>query len=109
MKPLADAVNGAEKLVFYAHCFSCAETGPADIPLDALDPQKPLVTGVADKPGKPDSKAVMVQLPSGRPVPFGPAALERNLPDVQDGVERRGWHSYAYHKFVVCDFNHPDP
>ena len=94
MKPLADAVNGAEKLVFYAHCFSCAETGPADIPLDALDPQKPLVTGVADKPGKPDSKAVM-QLPSGRPVPFGPAALERNLPDVQDGVERRGWHSYA--------------
>ena len=95
MKPLADAVNGAEKLVFYAHCFSCAETGPADIPLDALDPQKPLVTGVADKPGKPDSKAVMVQLPSGRPVPFGPAALERNLPDVQDGVERRGWHSYA--------------
>ena len=59
--------------------------------------------------GQAGLKAVMVQLPSGRPVPFGPAALERNLTDVQDGVERRGWHSYAYHKFVVCDFNHPDP
>ena len=108
MKPLADAVNGAEKLVFYAHCFSCAETGPADIPLDALDPQKPLVTGVADKPGKPD------QRPSWRNCP----AEDRYHSDLQrsSGIcltfktewkGRGGIHTH--HKFVVCDFNHPDP
>ena len=45
---------GRRSWCFTPIAFRGAETGPADIPLDALDPQKPLVTGVADKPGKPD-------------------------------------------------------
>ena len=109
MKPIADAVNGAEKSVFYAIAFRGAETGPADIALDALDPQKLLVMGVADKPGKPDSKTVMVQLPGRGPVPFGPAALEKNLPEPFKSEWKGGSGIHMHHKFVVCDFNHVDP
>src|SRR5262249_58334587 len=67
--------------VFYAIAFRSAQTGPADKALDALDPKRLLVMGVANMAGKPKSNTPMVQLPRRGPVPFGPAALTKDLPE----------------------------
>jgi phosphatidylserine/phosphatidylglycerophosphate/cardiolipin synthase-like enzyme len=109
MKPLADAINGAKKSVFYAIAFRGAETGLADDALDNLDPKKLLVMGVANMPGKPKSKTLMVQLPGRGAVPFGPAALTKNLPEPFKSEWTGGGGIHMHHKFVVCDFNGKNP
>lgn len=48
MDPLAEAIEGAKKSVFYAIAFRGAQTGPADAALDVLDLKKMLVMGVAN-------------------------------------------------------------
>jgi PLD-like domain len=109
MKPLADAINGAKKSVFYAIAFRGAESGLADKALDDLDPEKLLVMGVANMPGKPKSNTLMVQLPGRGPVPFGPASLTKNLPEPFKSEWTGGGGIHMHHKFVVCDFNGDKP
>jgi hypothetical protein len=109
MQPLADAINGAKKSVFYAIAFRSAQSGPADKALDALDPDKLLVMGVANMAGKPKSNTLMVQLPGRGPVPFGPAALTKNLPEPFKSEWTGGGGIHMHHKFVVCDFNGEKP
>jgi hypothetical protein len=109
MKPLADAINGAKKSVFYAIAFRSAESGLADQALDNLDPDKLLVMGVANMAGKPKSKTLNVQLPGRGPVPFGPAALTKNLPEPFKSEWAGGGGIHMHHKFVVCDFNGDKP
>ena len=109
MQPLADAINGAKKSVFYAIAFRSAQSGPADKALDALDPEKLLVMGVANMAGKPKSNTLMVQLPGRGPVPFGPAALTKNLPEPFKSEWTGGGGIHMHHKFVLCDFNGDKP
>ena len=109
MKPLADAVKDAKRSVFYAIAFRGAQTGPADAAIDEIDVDKLLVMGVADKPGKPKAQTVMVQLPGRGPVPIGPAALEKDLPEPFKSEWKGGGGIRMHHKFVVCDFNGDDP
>jgi len=98
---------GRRSWCFTPIAFRARKPGPP-ISRSTLDPQKPLVTGLADKPGKPD------QRPSWRNCP----AEDRYHSDLQrsSGIcltfktewkGRGGIHTH--HKFVVCDFNHPDP
>jgi len=109
MQPLADAIKGAQKSVFYAIAFRGAQSGPADKALDDLDPDKLLVMGVANMPGKPKSQSLMVQLPGRGAVPFGPAALTKNLPEPFKSEWTGGGGIHMHHKFVVCDFNGKKP
>lgn len=109
MQPLADAINGANKSVFYAIAFRGTQGGPAAKALDALDPDKLLVMGVANMAGKPKSKTLKVQLPGRGPVPFGPAALTKNLPEPFKSEWSGGGGIHMHHKFVVCDFNSDKP
>jgi phosphatidylserine/phosphatidylglycerophosphate/cardiolipin synthase-like enzyme len=109
MTPLADAIEGADKSVFYAIAFRGAQTGPADQALDALDPKKLLVMGVANMPGKPKSNTLMVQLPGRGPVPFGPATLTKDLPEPFKKEWTGGGGIHMHHKFVICDFNGSKP
>src|SRR5215510_673404 len=105
MNPVAEAIEGAKKSVFYAIAFRGAQTGPADTALDALDPEKMLVMGVANMAGKPKSQTLMVQLPGRGPIPFGPAALTKNLPEPFKAEWTGGGGIHMHHKFVICDFN----
>ena len=109
MTPLADAIEGADKSVFYAIAFRGAQTGPADKALDALDLKKLLVMGVANMPGKPKSNTLMVQLPGRGPVPFGPATLTKDLPEPFKKEWTGGGGIHMHHKFVICDFNGSKP
>lgn len=109
MQPVAYAITAAKKSVFYAIAFRSAETGPADAALDALDPDRLLVMGVANMAGKPKSKTLKVQLPGRGPVPFGPAALTKNLPEPFKSEWAGGGGIHMHHKFVVCDFNGDKP
>lgn len=109
MTPLANAINGAKKSVFYAIAFRGAQSGPADKALDALDPEKLLVMGVANMAGKPKSQTLMVQLPGRGPIPFGPAALTKNLPEPFKSEWTGGGGIHMHHKFVICDFNGDKP
>jgi phosphatidylserine/phosphatidylglycerophosphate/cardiolipin synthase-like enzyme len=67
------------------------------------------VTGVANMPGKPKSNTLMVQLPGRGPVPFGPAALTKDLPEPFKAEWTGGGGIHMHHKFVVCDFNGEKP
>jgi PLD-like domain len=109
MNPVAEAIEGAKKSVFYAIAFRGAQTGPADKALDALDPKKMLVIGVANMAGKPKSQTLMVQLPGRGPIPFGPAALTKNLPEPFKAEWTGGGGIHMHHKFVICDFNGDNP
>ena len=109
MKPLADAIDDAKKSVFYAVAFCSAQSGPADKALDALDPKKLLVMGVANMAGKPKSTTLLVQLPGRGPIPFGPAALTKNMPEPFKSEWTGGGGIHMHHKFVICDFNGDKP
>ena len=109
MNPVAEAIEGASKSVFYAIAFRGAQTGPADKALDALDPKKMLVMGVANTAGKPKSQTLMVQLPGRGPIPFGPAALTKNLPEPFKAEWTGGGGIHMHHKFVICDFSVDNP
>lgn len=109
LEPVADAIDDAKKSVFYAIAFRGSMGGPVDDALDKLDPKKFLVMGVASMPGKPKAKTVMVQLPGRGPVPIGPAALEKDLPEPFKAEWKGGGGIHMHHKFVVCDFNGEHP
>jgi phosphatidylserine/phosphatidylglycerophosphate/cardiolipin synthase-like enzyme len=109
MDPVAEAVEGAKKSVFYAIAFRGAQSGPADKALDALDPKKILVMGVANMAGKPKSQTLLVQLPGRGPIPFGPAALTKNMPEPFKAEWTGGGGIHMHHKFVICDFNGDNP
>jgi PLD-like domain len=109
MQPVADAIEGAKKSVFYAIAFRSAQSGPADKALDALDPKKMLVMGVANMAGKPKSQTLLVQLPGRGPIPLGPAALTKNLPEPFKSEWSGGGGIHMHHKFVICDFNGDSP
>src|SRR5262245_20247549 len=109
MDPLAEAIVGAKKSVFYAIAFRGAQTGPADAALDALDLKKMLEMGVANMAGKPKSQTLMVQLPGRGPIPLGPAALTKNLPEPFKSEWTGGGGIHMHHKFVICDFNGDNP
>jgi PLD-like domain len=107
MEPIAAAVKKANT-VFYAIAFRGAETGPADVALDQLDPQKKMVMGVADKPGGSSTKTTVTML--GRAgVPLGPAALKSRLPEPFKSEWPGGSGVHMHHKFVICDFNGNEP
>ncbi|MEA2829773.1 MAG: hypothetical protein QOF22_521 [Bradyrhizobium sp.] len=123
MGPLADAIKAAKSSVLYAIAFRGAETGPAAIALDELPIDKIHVMGVADKPGdgKPrkgkkgndlpplESKTTMVQLPGRGKIPLSPAALKDKLPEPFHAEWPGGSGVRMHHKFVICDFNGPNP
>src|SRR5262245_44025022 len=51
----------------------------------------------------------MVQLPGRGPIPFGPAALTKNLPEPFKAEWTGGGGIHMHHKFVICDFNGGNP
>ena len=110
MRPVADAVDGAKRSVFYAIAFRGAQTGPADLALNQIDAQKLLVMGVADKPGtKKGKNDTVVQLPGRGRQALKPSALKANLPEPFKTEWTGGSGVRMHHKFVICDFNGDDP
>ena len=107
MTPVADAVNGAAKSVFYAIAFRGQQTGPADLALNKIDAKKLLVMGVADKPGK--KEGTVVQLPGRGRQALAPAALAAHLPEPFKSEWAGGNGVRMHHKFVICDFNGASP
>jgi phosphatidylserine/phosphatidylglycerophosphate/cardiolipin synthase-like enzyme len=106
---LADSIKGAKKSVFYAIAFYGSMKGLVGSALRDLKPDDLLVMGVANMPGKPKSKTVMVQQAGRGPVPIGPAALEKDLPQPFLKEWKGGGGIRMHHKFVVCDFNGDHP
>lgn len=111
MNRVANAIKDAKQSVFYAIAFRGAQTGPADLALDTIDPRKLVVLGVSDKPGsggEPIDDATYVQAPGRGSVPLSPKALEAGM----DKPFKTEWAGGAgmrmHHKFVICDFRTPD-
>lgn len=109
LKRLADSIKGAKKSVFYAIAFYGSMKGLVGGALRELKPDKLLVMGVANMPGKPKANTVLVQQPGRGPVPLGPAALEKDLPEPFLSEWKGGGGIHMHHKFVVCDFNGDNP
>jgi PLD-like domain len=108
MKPVSTAITNAKRSIFYAIAFRGAQRGAADIALNAIDADKLLVMGVADKPGKkngPPGTETIVQLPGRGRQALKPGALKKPLPEPFKSEWAGGSGVRMHHKFIVCDFN----
>lgn len=110
---VAEAISQATRSVFYAIAFRGAQKGAADVALNAIDTDKLLVMGVADKPGtkkgKSSGNTLVVQLPGRGPQALPPKALGKQLPEPFKSEWAGGSGIRMHHKFVICDFNGKDP
>jgi hypothetical protein len=112
MGPVAAAIDGAKRSIFYAIAFRGAQTGPADLALNRIDADKLLVMGVADKPGTknaPAGSTTVVQLPGRGRQALKPSALSGSLPEPFKSEWAGGSGVRMHHKFVICDFNTRSP
>lgn len=101
---VADAIRNAQSSVLFAVAFLYQSSGPVRDALDAAVASAVFTYGTSDSPG-----SLKLQKPDGTHaiVPF--AYLDSHVPPPFQGEWSGGAGRHMHHKFVVCDFNGPNP
>ncbi len=103
---VAADVKTATSSVFYSLAFLYQTKGVLREAIEEVT-NRPnvLVYGVSDR-----AVGGLHVNPNGNPVPVAPASLEAGLPPpFSEEPERSGVGNYMHHKFIVIDFDTPDP